>query len=299
MNTVFTSIYDLSADAVEPFFYSLRLSGCSDPVVVFVARISDDCRSLLKKYEATVIDSEYRGLPMAYASLARRIWLTPSAVYRAYWKHWSDRKDPACLIANCWRFFCFRDYFFSLETPPDFVLLSDVRDVVFQSNPFSYPFLSGISVASECTRGTIGQSRANSKWLWEAAGFREMRRLANRTPVCSGTTMADHRTMAKYLEVMTEYLNRRFFWGLFDAIDQGLHNYFIHNRMITPLHLFTNWNGPFLTMDSEIVRPENKNRDGYLCNEDGSVIPVVHQYDRIKNLYRAGETRPPCWEFYR
>ena len=93
----------------------------------------------------------------------------------------------------------------------------------------------------------------------------------------------------KYLNLMTEHLERCFFWGLFDAIDQGLHNYFVHNQMIKPLHLFTNWNGPFLTLDSEMVLPKNKNRDGYLCNEDGSVIPTVHQYDRIKNLYQPGE----------
>ena len=179
------------------------------------------------------------------------------------------------------------------------VLLADVRDVVFQSNPFSFPFPPGLSAASECTRGTIRQSHGNKKWLWEAVGWRQMRRLTGKTAVCAGTTLADHATMTKYLELMTSHLNRRFFWALFDSIDQGLHNYFVHNRLIAPLTIHTNWNGPFLTGDSEVVGPKNKNREGYLCNDDGSIIPVVHQYDRIPGLFKPGEAKPQCWKFYR
>jgi hypothetical protein len=95
---------------------------------------------------------------------------------------------------------------------------------------------------------------------------------------------------------MTTHLRRKFFWGMFDAIDQGLHNYFVHNQMVAPLRIYTNWNGPFLTLDSEVVSPEQKNPEGFLCNRDGSVVPIVHQYDRIKNLYRPGEPRPECWQ---
>jgi hypothetical protein len=78
-----------------------------------------------------------------------------------------------------------------------------------------------------------------------------------------------------------------------------LHTYFALKRLITPLQCYTNWNGPFLTMDREVVQPQSKNAEGYLCNRDGSVIPIVHQYDRVKNLYAAGEKRPACWKLYK
>lgn len=299
-NLVLTSIYQLSAEAVEPFFHSLRLSGYQDDIAVFVTGIPADCRALLLKYGVTVIDSEYRGLPMAYANLARRVGFALKAVGRYYLnpKHWRREKDFHYLFVNCWRFFCFQDYLARLPEAPRSVLLADVRDVVFQSNPFSSPFPPGLSAASECTRGTIGQSHGNKKWLWEAVGGREMRRLTGKTAVCAGTTLADHATMTKYLELMTSHFNRRFFWALFDSIDQGLHNYFVHNRLIAPLTIHTNWHGPFLTGDSEVVGPKNKNREGYLCNDDGSIIPVVHQYDRIPGLFQPSEALPPCWKFY-
>jgi len=299
MNTVLTSIYELSAESIEPFFHSLRLSGCDDEVVVVATKIAGDCRARMTHYGARVIDAEYRGLPMAYAGLARRAWLALKAVRGYYWNHPWGEQDFSWLFVNCWRFFCFKNYLSSVDPKPESVLLADIRDVVFQSNPFRFPFPPGLSVASETIRRTIKQSNGNRKWLWESVGLREMCRIADCNVVCAGTTLADYQTMMKYLELMTLHIKRRFFWGLFDSIDQGLHNYFVHNRLVTPLHCYTNWHGPFLTMDSEIVGPQNKNRDGYLCNEDGSVIPVVHQYDRIKNLYRAGETRPACWKFYR
>lgn len=295
-NTILTSIYGLSADAVEPFFYSLRLSGCEDNAVVFATKISDDCRAVLKKYGATVIESDYHGLPMAYSGLARRVWLALKATCGYYRNHRRGEKDASYLFVNCWRFFCFRDYLSKLDDKPALVLLADVRDVVFQRNPFSFPFQPGLSVASECTQKTISGSRGNTKWLLEAVGFREMRKIAHRTAVCAGTTMADYSTITKYLDLMTAHLNRRFFWALFDSLDQGLHNYFVHNQLVTPLHLCRNWNGPFLTLDSEVVLPENKTPDGYLCNKDGSIIPIVHQYDRIKALYRPNEPLPRCWK---
>ncbi len=297
MDMVLTSIYRLGAKTIEPFFRSLRLSGFTGPVVVLVAEIPEDCRTLLRRYDTTVVDIEYNGLPLSYLSLASKLWQSPKVIYRAYLKGGFWKKDSSRLLINCWRYFCARDYLGKLTRRPEFVLLADVRDVVFQSDPFTYPFKPGLSAASECTRGTIGGSRGNLKWLWEVAGWREMRRLSDRAPICSGTTMADDATMTAYLDLMTQHMRRCYLWGLFDAIDQGLHNYFVHNRMIEPLHLCFNWKGPFLTLDSEIIRPESKNRDGYLCNSDGSVIPIVHQYDRIKDLYRQGEPTPACWNF--
>ncbi len=294
---VLTLIYRLGAKAVEPFFRSLRLAGFEGPVIVFVTEISDDCRETLLDYNATVVDVEHNGLPLFYSSLTTKLLQAPKIIYNGYLKPPFWKKDPSRLLIGCWRFFCAYDYLCKLTTKPEFVLLADVRDVVFQSNPFDYPFEPGLSVASECVRGTIGRSRGNLKWLWEVAGWRELRRLSASAPICVGTIMADNATMSTYLGLMTKHMRRCYFWGLFDGIEQGLHNYFVHNKMIEPLHICLNWNGPFLTLDSEIILPENKNHDGFLCNSEGLIVPIVHQYDRIKNLYRHGEPTPACWNF--
>jgi hypothetical protein len=296
MNLVMTSIYGMNAEAIEPFFHSLRNSGYSDEIVVFVASIPVESRELLRNYQATVIEVENRSMPVTYAGLGRKLFLAPAVLYRAYWKY---RRDVSCLIVNCWRFFRFHEYIQALPQLPDRVLLADVRDVVFQSNPFDFPFEQGLSVASERSGSTIGQSRGNAKWLWEVGGWGQLRKHSKATPICSGTIVADGPTIRNFLGLMTQHLRRCYFWGLFDAVDQGLHNYFVRNQMIEPLRVFENWQGPFLTLDSELVTPERKTRDGFLCNRDGSIVPIVHQYDRVRDLFRAGEPRPDCWKFYR
>ena len=282
MNAILTSTTGgLDAKAIEPFFHSLRLSGYRDSVVVIASRISDECRSLLNRYQATLVEFDYRGMPILRSRTRRLLWYA-KMIFGYYRGHRFSEKDFRYLIINCSRFFCYRDYLLGLKEKPGFVLQADIRDIVFQRDPFSFPFKPGLSVTTECR--TIIQSRAGVKHLLETVGLRELSRIARRDIVNCGTTVADYETTMKYLDLITSCFNRWFFWALIEGIDQAMHTYFVHKGLISPVHCYSNWNGPFLTLDSEVVLPQRKNREGYLCNEDGSIIPIVHQYDRIQGL---------------
>lgn len=298
MNTILTSTSGgLDARAVEPFFASLRLSGYRDAVVVFAAHVSDDCRAMMRSYQADVIDFDYRGMP-TLRSLAARLQHGARMVGKYYRRRRAGENETNYLFFNNARFFCYQDYLKGLKEKPGFVLLADIRDIVFQSDPFSFPFERGLSVATECVSRRIMQSWCAIKGMAESVGAVETLRMARRNIICAGTTVADYETMMAYLEWMTASMRRRFFWGLLEGIDQGLHTALVHRRRITPTHRYVNWRGPFLTMDSEVVLPKNKNGEGYLCNDDGTVVPIVHQYDRVAALYRPGEARPACWKLY-
>jgi hypothetical protein len=297
MNMILTSTTGgLDAKAIEPFFNSLRLSGCQDPVMVSASKISDQSRELLAKYQATVVDFDYRGMPVV-ASLADRLPWAWKMVSRYYRHHRLNEKDFRYLVINCSRFFCYHQYLSGLQQKPKFVFQADIRDIVFQKNPFSFPFHPGLSVATECR--AIIKSKCAIKHLCETVGPLEMWRIARREIINCGTIMADFETTMQYLELLISHFNRAFFWALFEGIDQALHTYFVHKNLLNPICIYNNWNGPFLTMDNVTVTSERKNSEGYLCNDDGSVIPIVHQYDRIKGLYQKGEAVPPCWEFYK
>ena len=297
MNTILTSTSGgLNAAIIEPFFYSLRLSGYNDDVVVFASNISDDCRVLLKNYKAKVIDFDYHGIP-TLPKLSQRLEHGAKQVYAYYRDHRQGEKEFAHLFFNNARFFCYHHYLSQIQEKPGFVLLVDIRDVIFQTNPFDFPFQPGLSVASENTRRTIIQSRCAIKGMLQSVGLVETCRHLHHNIICAGTTVADYNIMMKYLELIMSGINKRFFFALLEGIDQGLHTYFVHSRRLDPIHCYTNWNGPFLTLDSEAILPEHKNREGFLCNQDGSIVPIVHQYDRIKGLYRGDETKPGCWKF--
>jgi hypothetical protein len=294
MNMILTSTTGgLDAKAIEPFFYSLRLSGCQDPVVVFTSNISKECQDLLAKYEATAEEFDYRGMP-AVSRLSQKLPWAWTMVTRYYRTHRLAEKDFRYLYLNCSRFYHYQQYLASLTDKPKFVFQADIRDIVFQTNPFSYPFAPGFSVATECQ--SIIASKGAVKQLWQAAGLIATCRMLLKPIINGGTLMADFETATKHIGLQTAHLDRVFFWALFEGLDQALAAYFAYNNMIRPLHVFNNWNGPFLTLANEVVLPANKNQDGYLCNKDGTVIPVVHQYDRVKRLYQKGEPVPPCWK---
>jgi len=297
MNMILTSTTGgLGADAIEPFFYSLRLSGYQDSVVVFASRISDQSREVLRKYRATVVEFDYQGMPVV-ANLTDRLPWAWKMISRYYRQHRFSEKDFRYLVINCSRFFCYYQYLSGLQHKPKYVLQADIRDIVFQKDPFSFPFRSGLSVTTECQ--IIIKSRCAIKHLCETVGLFEMWRLARREIINCGTTVADFDTTMQYLELMTTHFNRAFFWALFEGIDQALHTYFVHKKLLDPIHIYNNWNGPFLTLDRVIVTSERKSTEGYLCNEDGSIVPIVHQYDRVKGLFKNGEAVPPCWRFYK
>jgi hypothetical protein len=295
MNTILTSTSGgLNAASIEPFFYSLRLSGYSDEVVVFASNISADCRKLFNKYDAKIIDCDYYGMPVL-SKLAPRIKWAAEMIRRYYFARRLSRKDCDYLLINNGRYFYWREYLMSLKDKPGFVLFTDIRDVVFQTNPFSFPFQPGLSVTTESDK--IKQSWCAIKALWFSAGLVETYRLASHDIVNCGTVVADFASAVKYLDLMTAHFNDRFFWALSNAIDQSFHTYIVHRKLISPIQYYNNWKGPFLTLANVVVPPKNKNGAGYLCNDDGSIVPIVHQYDRIKNLYGPGETRPACWNY--
>jgi hypothetical protein len=297
MNAILTSTSGgLSAAAIEPFFHSLRLSGCQDDVVVVASRISGETSALLSRYGARVLDLDYQGRPVVLNRAQRLRWT--ARLLSHYWRRRLGRKpDFRYAIFNCARFYSCYDYLAGLAVKPEFVMLADIRDVLFQRHPFSFPFQPGLSVATE--RRVNRQSWCAIKMLLESVGPVETWRMAPLDIVNCGTIVADYPTMMKYLEQVTAHFHRRFMWAVLEAIDQAVHTYIVHQQLVSPVHRFFNWNGPFLTLDNEVVRPGDKTKEGYLCNRDGSVVPIVHQYDRVQNLFRPGETRPACWNLYR
>jgi hypothetical protein len=299
VNTILTSTSGgLDARDIEPFFSSLRLTGYRGAVIVFVSNVSPACRALLEDYQARTVDFDYRGIP-TLQNRTQRVWQGLKGAWNYYRSQPRGRQEPAFLFFNNSRFFAYHDYLLRVRDKPGLVMLADIRDVVFQRDPFSFPYQPGLSVASENTRRRIIHSRGAIKGMFESVGLLKTCRCLRHTIICAGTTIADYATMMRYLELITSDIKKRFFYALFDGIDQGLHTYYAHHQPIAPVQCFINWHGPFLTLDREVILPECKNHEGYLCNRDGSVIPIVHQYDRVKELYRPGETRPECWKLYR
>ena len=165
------------------------------------------------------------------------------------------------------------------------ILLTDVRDVIFQMPLFETPS-SELELHYEPESPNIGECKINSQWISEQFGRRALASLANRRISCSGTVSGRMRGILGYLaEMQIMLLNLLPTKQMTDG-DQGVHNYLLHNGLLRQAKILENFErvatlhhvpGDQLHIDSA----------GHVVNPDGSISEIVHQYDRHPHLFSA------------
>jgi hypothetical protein len=158
----------------------------------------------------------------------------------------------------------------------DKVLLTDVRDVVFQSDPFAHEMITDLEFFLE--PGLYKDCDCHRHWFCslEIHGCEFYQSIGDRTIVCAGTTIGKKDAILFYLNKMIEELSKM------NRIitDQPTHAYMIYNNFFTNFRLYETLKGPIATLSSS--RDLKFDSENNLLNEDDSVVAVVHQWDRTE-----------------
>jgi len=173
----------------------------------------------------------------------------------------------------------------------DWILTCDVRDTFVQRNPFSLKYsaeFSPINLFEENANVTIGACPYNSEWIRSCWGEDALKNCAQNHIVCAGNILA------------RAYLFRKFVVELSDVkpkepacssgmVDQGALNYLRCTKKWDTEHNFTvriwkRGTGVVNTIGS--LQSIFMNHYGEVLNDDATVSPIVHQYDR-HNLLTA------------
>ena len=192
-------------------------------------------------------------------------------------------KYPKLNTANNYRYFLYLDYLKQFQYNK--ILLTDCRDVFFQSNPFNRIIDELLCVAVE--DNTIGNCSYNANWIQTMYGNDYLEKVNDENIICSGTTIAVHSTIMDYLFYITAALEK--FGQQLDAgnkefvLDQGIHNKYC-DEFSGQIKKNTNTGDLFLT--AGYTRSFHINRLGDVTNNDGEVYSIIHQYDRIDWLSR-------------
>ncbi|GAB7023142.1 hypothetical protein [Salidesulfovibrio brasiliensis] len=184
---------------------------------------------------------------------------------------------------NGYRYRLYRDYLRGSGQRFRRVLMTDVRDVLFQHDPFSFDWPEGLNATLEDESMTIGSCPHNSRWVERHLGRAALVELSEERISCSGTTVADHDTLLEYLDAMIS-LSKGFRPGQNMAgFDQAIHNYLIRKDFGSETTFHDNA-GPILTLGYHPCEPETDPK-GDVLNDAGEPAVIVHQYDRKPGLF--------------
>lgn len=157
----------------------------------------------------------------------------------------------------------------------DQIFLSDLRDVLFQVDPFA-PTVAELEVFLEAFSVQVTEEPFNRRWLRALYGETVVSDLRGSSASCSGTVIGRRDGILHYLKEMQCAITWR--RRLLGNHDQGVHNYLLRTgRLGSPL-VVENGHGRVLTMGvmAQVIRGP----DGTILNTDGTVPAVLHQYDR-------------------
>ncbi|CAM9296723.1 unnamed protein product [Discosporangium mesarthrocarpum] len=166
----------------------------------------------------------------------------------------------------------------------DRVLMADVRDTVFQSNPFDIIGEPGLYTFNGVEGKTIGQCGWNGGWVRDCFGEEVLSEIRDNPIVCSGVSLGTTEHVLVYAQQMSKHLlSRRFQRCERNGVDQGLHNYLLHTDNVRGVIRFDQSNGPVANMQAD----KYKLHGTRVANKAGREVPIVHQYDRNKRLMEA------------
>jgi hypothetical protein len=166
------------------------------------------------------------------------------------------------------------------------VILTDVRDVVFNANPFLSKRPDTLNVFLEEQPWTLGTEPVNRQWFRTTYGDAILDEFKDMPISCSGVTIGNRKEMLCYLETMNREITRlcEHIIGM-HGVDQSIHNKLLHSGKF-PAKPIANGDGIVWTAKLAAMNIMNQ------PNENGAEklrsmarrFPIVHQYDWIDIL---------------
>lgn len=169
------------------------------------------------------------------------------------------------------------------------VLMADVRDTAFQSDPFELlgdaredVFYSFHGVETK----TIGECGWNGGWIKDCFGEAKLQSLAKKPILCSGVSIGTRDTALRYAKQMSAVIsNPAFAHCERNGVDQGVHNVLVHEKRVPNAVVVPQRNSGVANLQARVAKvgPENLVRK---ASDPSKLVAVVHQYDRFPNLAR-------------
>lgn len=261
---------------LAPFVNSLRDTDFNGDICFFASGTDDQTSQIIREAGIQLVD-----VPNPRFKLRRKIsklwWLfrlAPQPLRAPLLKSLAD-----LLVL---RYILFIEFLRQHESDYHRVLITDIRDVIFQKNPFANAPAAGIHFFEEANGRTIASEPKNSKWIRRSFGRKIHDEYADKPIVCFGTIMG---TVAG----MVDFLN---FWlaivasarSIKPCVDQGAFN--VAAQRYPRQRYETHKNGESLVQTMSIMSLADLiiDANGCVTNQAGEIVALLHQFDRHPEL---------------
>ena len=190
--------------------------------------------------------------------------------------------------AHLRRHFLFRDILQTFAQDYQHVMMTDVRDVVFQRDPFDFDLQpESIYYFLEAEHTRIQNCEKNAWWITEMFGEETLQRLGANYISCGGTIIGCPKIMLMHFKITSDAIAKNLRCCNKAGIDQAPHHLIVWDQLVPNIHVIPNRAGIVLTMQT-MKREHWSIRDDGLIVVDGEKIPnTVHQYDRYPDATKA------------
>lgn len=235
-----------TVEKIKPFIMSLR-QHYDDYIVLFMNEVSPEMEEFSSKFSIHTCIPEH---PLS--------------------------NNPIQVLIDRWvlyREFLNERHFDDVEN----ILMADTRDIVFQDNPFKYLLAHSVEFFLEPEK--FKNCAHNRPWIVGCYNEQRAQEIDDEFIICAGTIMGTMSGMTNFVEVMSKEIERLTASGKgVQYVDQPIVSHLVYGGQVDDYGLNHNGHGAVATMHHS--KELTFNRSGVLLNYDGTVIPVVHQYDR-------------------
>jgi hypothetical protein len=185
--------------------------------------------------------------------------------------------------AHSSRYLQYLDFLKNQSAQYDKVMLTDVRDVCFQTDPFPRIPDNQLWMFEEEGVDTIGSSERNRCWVQATFGKNILRQITDNRVINSGITIGSFANILGYLKAMEPELLAR---TPVYIPDQGIHNALAYLGAFQHLNpvIVKNGDGPVLTVGMMQDSQFSLDDSGRLVDSVGVPYSVIHQFDRHPRL---------------
>ena len=244
---------------VEPFFRTLKQSGYQGDTVMFCNSLEGDTLHQLGNYGVVVVpySEEFPYLSESDNTVFSK---NQSIKHLGFW---------------CLRMYLYYIFLTKNKYLYNSILLSDVRDVVFQGDPFDFK-IQGLEAFTERDDITLLKNTSNYEFLISALGKEIAAEIASKPIACAGTIFGTVSAILSFLELFLNIVTTQCN-DISQVTDQSVYNYIVHKGLIPETTLHYNKENIVLTVGLD---DRSYVKSGKVTNKAGISPLIVHQYER-------------------